>query len=48
MIDYNVGKKVRGLIYKDGKPVIYNDNVADSIGISLYGFKPHKKLKEEH
>lgn len=48
IIDYNVGKGRKGVIYKDGVPTKYNDNVADAICIGLYGFKPHIKLVEEH
>lgn len=48
IIDYNVGKLQKGVIYKDGVRVKYNDNIADSICIGLYGFKPHIRLKQEH
>lgn len=49
IVNYNVGKrKTKGVIYKDGKPFTYNDNVADSICIALYGFTKNLKLQEEH
>lgn len=43
-------EKKKGVIEKDGKRYIYNDNIADSICISLYGFINNSKqlLKEEH
>lgn len=45
----NKGKK-KGVIEKDGERYTYNDNIADSICISLYGFINSSKqlLKEEH
>lgn len=45
----NKGKK-KGVIEKDGERYTYNDNIADSICISLYGFINNSKqlLKEEH
>jgi len=50
IIDYNVGRKKNGVINKNGKSYMYDDNKADSICISLYGFLPVKKqkLQEEH
>lgn len=41
-------KKKKGVIEKDGERYSYNDNIADSIGICLYGFTKNQKLKEEH
>ncbi len=42
-------KKTKGVIEKHGERYTYNDNIADSICISLYGFIPVSKqlLKEE-
>lgn len=50
IIDYNVGKRKKGIIVKNNKAYTYNDNKADSIAICLYGFIPKnkQKLKEEH
>lgn len=48
IIDCDVGKRKRGVIHKNGKSFTYNDNVADSICISLYSFTPELKLQEEH
>lgn len=50
IINYDVGKKKKGVIEKNGKRFTYNDNKADSICISLYGFIPesYQLLKEEH
>ena len=41
-------KKEKGVVIKDGERLTYNDNTADAICISLYGFTPSPKLKEEH
>ena len=40
-------RKKKGVIEKDGKRWTYNDNKADSIGISLYGFVSNPKLEGE-
>ena len=50
IIDYAVGKKKNGVIKKNGEVYMYDDNKADSLAISLYGFLPAKrqKLQEEH
>lgn len=49
IINYNVSKrKVKGVLHKNGKSFTYNDNVADSICIALYGFTKNLKLQEEH
>ncbi len=50
IIDYDVGKKKNGVITKNGEKYMYDDNKADSLAISLYGFIPVKKqkLQEEH
>lgn len=48
IIDYEVGKKKKAIIEKDGERYTYNDNKADSIGICLYGFNNKALLKEEH
>lgn len=45
---YDVGKSKKGIIYEDGIPFTYNDNICDSICISLYPFQAHAKLNEEH
>lgn len=43
-------QKRKGVIEKGNERYSYNDNIADSIGICLFGFKPNitKLLKEEH
>lgn len=48
IINYNVGRKTKGVIVKDGERFTYNDNIADSICISLYGFTKNPKLEREH
>lgn len=48
IINYDVGKRKNGIIEKDGKRYTYNDNIADSICISLYGFTKNQKLEREH
>lgn len=48
IIDYDVGKKKKGVIEKDGEKYFYNDNIADSICISLYGFAKGQSLELEH
>ena len=49
IIDYDVSvKKKKGVIEKNGERYTYNDNRADSICISLYGFVYEPLLKEEH
>lgn len=49
IIDYNIGKnKKKGVISKGELRYTYNDNKADSICISLYGFESKQLLKEEH
>ncbi len=46
--NYDVGKAKKGIIYEGGIPFTYNDNICDSICISLYPYMPNIKLKEEH
>jgi len=41
-------KQKKGVIIKGKDRIIYNDNKADSICISLYGFVPDGKLEREH
>lgn len=41
-------QKHKGVIEKGKERYSYNDNIADSIGICLYGFETNQKLKEEH
>lgn len=48
IINYDIGKRKKGVIEKDGIKYTYNDNIADSIGICLYGFTNNPKLKTEH
>lgn len=48
IINYEVGKKKKGIIEKNGVKYTYNDNKADSICISLYGFISKPLLEEEH
>ena len=47
IIDYNVGRKKKGIIEKNGKKYTYDNDKADAICISLYGFLPEKKQKLE-
>lgn len=48
IIDFNVGKKRKGIIHKNLRAYTYNDNIADSIAISLYGFVDNPLLQAEH
>lgn len=50
IINYDVGKKKKGVIVKGDKKYRYDDDRSDSIAISFYGFLPAKiqKLEEEH
>lgn len=48
IVEYDVGKRKKGVLEKDGVRYAYNDNKADSIGIALYGFVKDRKLVEEH
>lgn len=50
IINYDVGRRKKGIIIDNGKKYTYNDNRADSICICLYGFIPESKqlLEEEH
>lgn len=48
IIEYDVGKRKKGVLEKDGVRYTYNDNKADSIGIALYGFVKDRKVVEEH
>lgn len=48
IIEYDVGKRKKGVLEKDGIRYTYNDNKADSIGIALYGFIKNRKVVEEH
>lgn len=41
-------QKRKGVIETNGERFTYNDNIADSICISLYGFVPNPKLESEH
>ena len=45
IIDYDIGKRKKGII---NNSYTYNDNIADSIGICLYGFQPKQLLQPEH
>lgn len=49
LIEYVSPRKKKAVIERAGKRFTYNDNKADSIGISLYGFLPDhiQKLEEE-
>lgn len=49
IVDYCVGKRTKGVIEKNGKRYMYDDDKSDSIGIALYGFLPKKlqKLEQE-
>lgn len=47
IINYDVGKRKKGILEENGRRYTYNDNIADSICISLYGFIPiNKQLLE--
>ena len=50
IIDYNVGKKKKGVIVKGDKKYTYDNDKSDSIAISFYGFLPvnKQKLEKEH
>lgn len=48
IIEHVSNRQTKGVIEKEGERYTYNDNIADSIGISLYGFTNSPKLKEEH
>ena len=50
IINYEVGKKKKGVIIKGNKKYRYDDDKSDSIAISFYGFLPAKrqKLEKEH
>lgn len=48
IIDFNVGRRKKGIIHKNNRQYTYNDNIADSICISLYGFTKEPKLQSEH
>jgi len=47
IINYNVGRKKKGVIEKDGKRYTYDDDRSDSIAISFYGFLPKGMQKLE-
>lgn len=47
IVDTNVGRKKKGVIDNGFMAYTYNDNISDSICISLYGFTPNPLLKEE-
>lgn len=47
IIETPSNKKQKGVIEKNGKRFIYNDNKADSIGIALYGFTNKPKIEKE-
>lgn len=48
IINKDIGRKKKGIIQSpDSTPYTYNDNISDSICISLYGFTPNPLLKEE-
>ena len=50
IINYDVGKKKKGVIVKGEKKYTYDDDRSDSIAISFYGFIPVSKqrLEKEH
>ena len=50
IINYDVGKKKKGVITKGDLKYTYDDDRSDSIAISFYGFLPVKrqKLEKEH
>ena len=48
IIEHVSNRQTKAVIEKEGERYTYNDNIADSIGISLYGFTKSPKLQEEH
>lgn len=48
IIDYDVGRRTKGVIEAMGNRFTYNDNMADAIGISMYGFAKNQKLEAEY
>lgn len=49
IINYDVGKKKKGVISKNGKSYFYNDNIADSVAIGAYYFNGKlDKLEKEN
>jgi hypothetical protein len=48
IINYNVGKKKKGVIVKGDRNYTYDDDKSDSIAISFYGFTNKPKLEKEH
>lgn len=48
IINYNVGKKKKGVIVKGDRKYTYDDDKSDSIAISFYGFTNKPKLEKEH
>lgn len=50
IINYDIGKKKKGVITKGDLKYTYDDDRSDSIAISFYGFLPVKrqKLEKEH
>lgn len=47
IVNYDVGKKKNGVIEKNGKRYMYDDDRSDSIAISFYGFVKKPKLEME-
>lgn len=47
IINYDVGKKKKGVIIKGDTKYTYDNDIADSIGIAFYGFIPKQKQKLE-
>ena len=48
IVDFDVGKRTKGIITDGDTKYTYNDNVADSIGIAFYGFAANQKLEAEY
>lgn len=48
IIEHVSNRQTKGVINDNGERYTYNDNIADSICISLYGFTPSPKLEREH
>lgn len=40
-------KKRKGVFVREGIRMMYNDNIADSIGIAFYGQQPYANIREE-
>jgi len=48
IIEHVSNRQTKAVITDEGERYTYNDNIADSICISLYPFTPSPKLEDEH